>query len=195
MLDRDPDKQLDDLLESFLSRYSAAEPRAGLEKRILANLRRAQEPTFRFWTQPWFLGTAVATALAVLAAVALSLRPGHHSHPAPVQARTPVAHPEKQGAAFSPPVRPVRPATRVAKSGVRIGNQGEETRALLVGNRPPMFPTPGPLSEQEGFMFLYLANTPKEELVAQAHRAEERDDGFWDDGSLPSTQQQSGHIR
>jgi len=67
---------------------------------------------------------------------------------------------------------------------------------LTFSNRPAIFPTPVPVSEQEGFMFLYLAITPKEELIAQGYREEERDEGFWDDSFRSSpAPQPSGHIR
>src|SRR5215831_4545838 len=103
MVDRDPDK-IDALLDSLLSKYSAAQPRPGFEQRVLASLRQAQEAKPRFWMQPWFLGAATAFALTILIVVAFFLRPAQHSHPAPIQARQPATHPQRDGITL-PPVR------------------------------------------------------------------------------------------
>jgi hypothetical protein len=40
---------------------------------------------------------------------------------------------------------------------------------LALNQRPAIFPTPTPLSEQEQLLLLYLARTPREEVVAQSH--------------------------
>jgi len=188
-----PDAQLEALLDSLLSKYSAAEPRAGLEKRILANLRQAEEPKPRFWMQPWLLGTAAA--LAALVIVLAFLRPAQPSHVAPIQARKPETSPQKNDVPVPLPVgRRVSAHTERAVAIIRKVNDGDQ--GMPLSDRPTIFPTPMPLSEQEGFMFLYLANTPREELIAQGHREEEKDDGFWDDSSQSSpAPQPSGHIR
>src|SRR5215470_2827189 len=115
MLDRVPDK-IDSLLDSLLSQYSAAQPRPGFEQRVLANLRQAQLTQPRFWTQPWFLGAATAFALTILIVVAFFSRPAQHSHPAPIQARQPVTHPERDGITL-PPVRHDRAIARKAGPG------------------------------------------------------------------------------
>ena len=198
MRDRDakeqlPDVQLDALLDSLLSRYSAAEPRAGLEKRILANLRQAEEPKRRFWMQPWLLGTAAALAALVL--VLAFLRPAQPSHVAPIQARKPETSPQKKDVSVPLPVRR-RVSAHTERASATMRKVNDEAQGMPLSSRPAVFPTPMPLSEQEGFMFLYLANTPKEELIAQGHREEERDEGFWDDSFRSSpAPQPSGHIR
>jgi hypothetical protein len=198
MRDRDAkeqllDVQLDALLDSLLSTYSAAEPRAGLEKRILANLRQAEEPKLRFWMQPWLLGAAAALAALVL--VLALLRPAQPSHVAPIQARKPETSPQKKDVSVPLPVRR-RVSAHTERASATMRKVNDEAQGMPLSSRPAVFPTPMPLSEQEGFMFLYLANTPKEELIAQGHREEERDEGFWDD-SFPSSPapQPSGHIR
>ena len=45
MADQEKDKQMqiDEMLDSLLANYSSAEPRPGLETRILANLREQQK--------------------------------------------------------------------------------------------------------------------------------------------------------
>jgi hypothetical protein len=199
MLDHDPEKQLqtqiDDLLESLLSRYSSAEPRPGLEKRILANLRQAKEPKPRFWMQPWLLGAAAALAILLVVVFSL-LRPARPSHFEPIRASKPETPPRKDDIPLRFQVGRHRPIARTELAAASIRKVGDGAQDRPLRDRPAIFPTPVPLSEQEGFMFLYLANTPKEELIAQGRREEEKDDGFWDDNSRSSSgPQPSGHIR
>jgi len=143
--------------------------------------------------QPWLLGAAAALAALVL--VLAFLRPAQPSHFAPIQARKPETSPQKTDVSVSLPVRR-RAGAQTKPASAIIRKVNEEAQGMPLSDRPAIFPTPMPLSEQEGFMFLYLANTPKEELIAQGHREEEKDDGFWDDSSQSSpAPQPSGHIR
>jgi hypothetical protein len=190
------DVQLDALLESLLSNYSAAEPRPGLEKRLLANLRQAHQAKPRLWIQPWLLEAGAALAsLVLLVFLLLQARPSQH--PAPIQAHGVEERPKGNDVAGPTSVSQVRTIARSERASAIIQKVDDDAHDLPPSRRPPIFPTPVPLSEQEGFMFLYLANTPKEELIAQSHRDEEKnDDGFWDDGSPSSSAaRQSGHIR
>jgi hypothetical protein len=187
-----PDVQIEALLDSLLSQYSAAEPRPGLELRILANLRHAQAPEPRFWTQLWLLGAGAAlVGLALLLLLLLPARPSQH---APIQAHKPEKQPKENDVPGPLSVRPHRAVTRTVAIIPKIDDRSQ---GLPLSSRPAIFPTPVPLSEQEGFMFLYVANTPKEELIAQGRREEEKkEDGFWDDGSASSSApQQPSHIR
>jgi len=195
MPDLDPEKPVDDLLDSLLSRYSSAEPRPGLETRILANLRQAQERKPRLWMQPWLLGAGAAlVSLALLLLLLLQPRPSQHH--APIEAHKPEQRPKENDVSGQRSVTQRRVITRIERRGA-IMKMDDEIQGLPPSSRPAIFPTPMPLSEQEGFMFLYLANTPKEDLIAQGHREEEKkDDGFWDDASPSSSApQQPGHIR
>src|SRR5215472_12300060 len=188
-----PDVPLEALLDSLLSKYSAAEPRPGLEKRIVANLHQAAAPKLRLWMQPWLLGAGAALAASVL--VLAFLRPAQPSHSAPILARKPETSPQKTDVSVPLPVRR-RAGAQTEPASAIIRKVNEEAQGMPLSDRPAIFPTPMPLSEQEGFMFLYLANTPKEELIAQGHREEEKDDGFWDDSSRSSPAlQPSVHIR
>src|SRR5260370_36469107 len=67
MAEPENDKQLDNLLESLLSEYSAAQPRPGYETRTLAVMKDAARQK-KSW--PWSLGGVWAGAVgAVVAAV------------------------------------------------------------------------------------------------------------------------------
>ncbi len=71
MVDPEKDKQMqiDDMLDSLLANYSSAEPRPGLETRILANLREAEEKKAPqgWWNFKWLWAGVVAAAIIVAA--------------------------------------------------------------------------------------------------------------------------------
>jgi hypothetical protein len=56
---------LDRTLDAVLSRYASVEPRAGLEERILANLRTADAPTsaHAWWT--WRMAAVLSAVLMI----------------------------------------------------------------------------------------------------------------------------------
>jgi len=183
------DRKLDEMLDGLLSEYSAAQPRPGLEMRILANLREQSaaakdESTPRVWRWnfAWmrvgmmrvgiWAGAAMATA-AILLAIYLS-RPSQ-------QTRAPqiVQHSPQQEAP-----RPVQQKNLAGQDG-QAGNQLPDQRLeelvkkktvkntmvaeRQVAVRQEVFPSPSPLSDQEKLLFRYLARTPREELVGQSH--------------------------
>src|SRR5436853_2505442 len=69
------DQQLDQFLDQMLAEYGKAEPRVGLENRVLAKLEREGIAGRRRWW--WLLGTVSATAL-VAAVVWMGSRPRDH---------------------------------------------------------------------------------------------------------------------
>jgi hypothetical protein len=168
MSEHEKDRHLDELLDSVLSAYSAAEPGPGLESRILANLREAESrKTSRLPSLKW-MWTAAAVAAAVLLLVLA--RVSHH--PASIPGDT-AAHTQPP----APMQPPVRQRLRVSKNGAVHRPQRQaairvEDASLPVNQRPSVFPSPAPLSEQERLLLSYYARTPREELVAQSHPEE-----------------------
>src|SRR5258708_30625617 len=79
MADQDKDKQLDDLLESLLSRYSLAEPRPGLETRILATMEGHATQRQRRWLFV-FAASVAAVLFAVLIANVRNVKQGIPDH-------------------------------------------------------------------------------------------------------------------
>ena len=62
------------MLDSLLANYSSAEPRPGLETRILANLREAEKKAPQgWWNFKWIWAGAVAAAV-VIAMVLVNVR-------------------------------------------------------------------------------------------------------------------------
>jgi hypothetical protein len=157
MKDKETDRFVDELLDASLRGYKGQEPPAGLETRLLANLRaRERAAKARRWV--WALGAAAATALA---AVAVALYVPYH-RPAPVPP-FPQAMTSKAGPPLVVAVPPRAPSA--ARAAVR---QAQVLTAQR--RRPEQFPTPIPLTEQEKLLLLYLRNTPSSELQAQVGR-------------------------
>jgi hypothetical protein len=177
MSDREKNDPLDELLDSALAQYSSAEPRPGLETRILAHVRHAGATTpspGRNWRWLW------AGAMAAAALVTLVLLAGRHSRvpmpgnkvvqvpPAPVQ--------------VSPSHQSGAPAivTHVPKHGRKMAvSPYFETARLIREQRPSVFPTPTPLSEQEKLALAYAAHASKDELMAHIKVPDAEDEEFW----------------
>jgi hypothetical protein len=181
MTDQDKDKRLDDLLESLLSTYSVAEPRPGLETRILAQVRSAAgEKRSWFWKWSW-LGAGAAAIAAILLVVYFS-RPTAQRHPAPLVSVKPLPQ-------SHPPKMVERPALTI-----KVPDRGqqprhvapEETDTLAARDRPAVFPTPVALSDQEKLFLRYLAGTPRDEVIAQSHSDEVVDGLPEDQSALPA---------
>ena len=167
MSDQEKDKQmqLDDMLDSLLANYSSAE-RPGLETRILANLREAEEKEEPqgWWNFKW-IWAGMVTAVIIVAVVLIS---GRHrvEPPTHVIVKTSPAIPQPEIQPHAPVVRNETVRIHPRKS---LAPTRPQNAALALNERPAVFPTPTPLSEQEKLLLSYLAGTPREEVVAQSH--------------------------
>ena len=141
---------VDELLDASLRRYADAEPRAGLEGRILAGTRARRRAQHRRMAWAWAL--AVAAAAVALLVVA---RPRRQSPPAPVAAETPAPLRAPVAARAAPPAPP--PVPRRPR---------RHTAPRTVDLRPQEFPTPRPLSEQEKLLLAYAEALQQASAVA-----------------------------
>lgn len=152
---------LDRALDTALAKYSAVEPRVGLEDRILANLRTAAPPRRPPW---WRWGLAAATLAVVLIGIALSL---HIQKPAPpriathVPATTPAPH-DSTIALGHRNANPAPPRTRHLRP--------RETAAA--NPKLETFPSPQPLSEQEKILAAYVSQFHDEAVLIARVRTE-----------------------
>lgn len=162
-------EDIDRELDAALARYAAAEPRPGLEERVLANLRAEpkQAPT-----SPWWQWSLAATAAVVLIALSLAWRTAWrtgrpvapppnvaHTVPAPHEPEVQVAH----HAAPSPLPRTHVPSHKV------VAKPGAPPNPKL-----DQFPSPRPMSEEELALVRYVRDFPKEATqIAQAQEAYE----------------------
>lgn len=154
------DRQLDDLLERGLRAYSEAEPRAGLEERILANLRT--QPEKRPWWRVWVPVLAAAAVIAIVAA--LALRPDRTAAPHPTIATNPPAQSAPQPKPSLAQVPNPPPAPRAVAVRRRPAPSRHETAVAQVPALPRQatFPAPSPLTEQERLVLSLMRRAPDE---------------------------------
>ena len=165
--------ELDRLIDSELARY--AEPRAGLEQRILARVEAdaVRRPGIPGRWQRWVLAGAMAT-MAIAAVFVSTSRQSTPNETSATTARTMRPRPAPITTAKEPVPEihvQVRPLPRVAKmqhSGIRIPVQ---TAGANRSRYPKLdvFPAPQPLSEEEQAL-VAIATTPaataRENLMA-----------------------------
>ena len=163
--------ELDRVLDAALAKYTAVEPRTGLEERVLANLRSAAPLANGAW---WRWSLAVAAAAVLLIAITLAWRSRAPSRPAIANHPTSTEHrnaaPEKDVAQHDTNAIP-RP--RIARRTHALGS------ASVVAAVPKLdqFPSPHPLSEQEQILAAYVAQFHDEAVLVARARTEamERD--------------------
>jgi hypothetical protein len=162
-------EDLDQLLDSALSTY--AEPRAGLEARVLAHL--STQPTRRHWL-PW------AIALPIAACLALLLAPyPRHDHTEPVHQAQHNSAPETQptpqrSIAQAAPVPTRQPKPRIVAA--------HTTQHLASAQAPPkldLFPTPQPLSSEEQALLHFVAHTPASEIKSLQEAQQKQDEPLY----------------
>jgi hypothetical protein len=166
MADQEKNREMDEMLDSLLASYSSAEPRPGLETRILANLREAEkEAAHGWWNFKWLWAGVVAAAIIVAA----GLISGRHrvEPPTHVVVKTNPLVPQ-------PEIQPHAPVKHNETAGIHHRKPStvptrRQNATLALNERPAVFPTPTPLSEQEKLLLSYLAGTPREEVIAQSH--------------------------
>src|SRR5512147_231607 len=71
MENNERDRKLDQWLDEALSQYSAAEPRLGLEQRVLNRLRAEEQARAKRWNLWRWMPALTAVAAAVVVAVAV----------------------------------------------------------------------------------------------------------------------------
>ncbi len=162
---REHDQFVDELLDSALARYRSAEPRPGLEERLLGRLRAEPQPkAWLGWT--WRLAAGVAVLGTVLLTVLLRrtvhITPGSPAPSSAVEARKMDSPPSRLKAAFVEPIAKSHPTRRASSYLTR------QLRSQRIGEKPhkDVFPSPAPLSEQEKLLLRYVRENPAPVLVA-----------------------------
>ncbi len=189
--DQDQTRELDGLLDAALAKYSAVEPRVGLEDRILAHLHSEPIRPQHAWLQ-WGLVGAVA-AIAVVAILAWRSTPSPH--------RVTANH----SAAIQPPsIRVTKPVpdaadeTTLKAASLRRPNASHTPTSRRTAHpKLDQFPSPQPLSSEEIALVQYVKDFPKEaRLVSQAQEEfdleaqKEMNDAGLDDQAPDSIQQE-----
>jgi hypothetical protein len=149
--------ELDKLIDNALATYSAAEPLAGLDQRVLNRVRERRTR----W--PWLLAIP-AVAAAILVAVQI-----RKADPVPVATfKLEAVH---TPASRTPPPEPSRDLS-LDRKGV-VGPHGHR----VVSKSAPapkrrLFPTLSPLTEQERLLVQLAQSYPQELLIRSADRIE-----------------------
>jgi hypothetical protein len=168
--------QLDHELDAALAKYATAEPRTGLEERILATLRAEREHAVAkaWWRWPALGVTAAAVIVVALFLVWRSGKPAHD-----ITAHQPAVRADKQTEthiAANDAVNPVRPAEpAVTTTPVRRSIHRPQ---VAVASEPRLdhFPSPRPLSDEEKLLVRYVQDFPQEAvMIAKAQADFERE--------------------
>jgi hypothetical protein len=162
---------LDRELDAALAKFAAAEPRTGLEERILANLRAEPElPAERSWWR-WPVLAALAVIVVAVSVTWRSGKPVQNiaAHPPATRQTSEISGNQVASRSGSGSIRP-----HEAGPGRQPNTRAVSHTATVVVPTPKLeqFPSPQPLSEQERILADYVADYPDHAaLIAQA-RAE-----------------------
>jgi len=194
--DPDREKQLDAALDAALAHYNRdAEPRVGLEDRILANLRTqplAQKPRWLSWR--WM--TAAAITAIVLIAILLTPRTQPKPSPNPITAAannaktSTVQNAPKIVASKVTPMKRRSAKSKPAKETITPSPQ------LAAVPHQPVFPAPAPLSQQERMLLSYVRRTPETVLIAVSEEQQLHEQQWMQEmEQLQKSQQKSEHLK
>jgi len=151
-------------LDAALKQYGEAEPRPGLENRVLANLR-AEQAQLSLW--PWWWRPAAAVVTIVVLTVGGSLLRRRTAGVAiSNEVAVVIGHKESEQPVASA-VRSHTEANHPARS--RLGNHIAYPSSVL---RLEQFPAPAPLSEQEEMLARYVREHRQEATMVARARAE-----------------------
>jgi len=165
------EREVEQWLDAALAQFSNAEPRSGLEGRVLAHLRKEKDhlekdrlAALRRWT--WAAGT-ITVAAVLLIVMWVRLRDTRNDPSR--TAATPTTHREE--AATSRPASHQSPVTEHTQAVVRSPRR-QLTSAVATHAKEPkldQFPSPVPLNDQENRLALYVREFPERAaLVARA---------------------------
>ena len=158
--------RLDQWLDTALHEYGSAEPRMGLEGRVLANLaaERARRGVRRRW---WTYGAVAVTAMAcvgVVVWIGATHRPAvnyvvSNASPAEKKADVVGVKPEVEAPVVNAVRRTARP---LAAKRIEVAREP----------RLSQFPSPRGLSEQEQLLVRYVIESPDDAVLVAKEQAE-----------------------
>lgn len=157
---------LDRTLDAALAKYASAEPREGLEERVLANLRAADRQSARsVW---WNWRFAAITAFLLIAAALIwrwnqPMQTPATNHPSVLPSTVKQGPVEPDLAHRDRDNAPPRSLPR------RTARRQPQRETVATNPKLDVFPSPLPLSEQEKILASYVSQYPRHAaLVAEA---------------------------
>ena len=165
MQSKDKEQFVNGWLAAALKHYGQAEPRAGLENRVLAAMRAEREQRTQNWK--WWPALAAGTAILTIAAcVFMAKSEGRKTH-SPI-AKNHTVPVEVSRTNTNPASKP-----HIEDAANQKPHFGAPRRSLQIVHasataRLEQFPSPEPLSEQEKILARYVQQFPHEaHLMAQ----------------------------
>jgi hypothetical protein len=175
-------QKIDEWLDAGLKHYTDAEPREGLEGRLMATVRAEQHRPF-YGLVRWI---AIAAVLATAAALFLSRRNLAESHLPATVSRSDIRASDE---ILTEPLRYAKGVIPKRRRRPKSPNHADEPRL-------EQFPAPRPLSEQEEMLAHYVRERHQEAVMVARARAALKDSEFLSAkqqlpsvGLLPESQQ------
>jgi len=158
--------RLDRCLDAALREYGSAEPRLGLEGRVLANLAAERVSLAARRRCRWVLGAAAAAAACV--GVVVWIDATHH--PAVDYVASGASSAGQEAGATSGTHEVKQPVAEA----VQRRTPPREPRMIAVARAPRLsqFPSPRALSEQERLLLRYVTEAPNEAVLIANEQAE-----------------------
>ncbi len=162
MEDKDP---LDRLIDEGVREFVNAEPPLGMDQRVIAAVEQKRHRAW--WRSPWLIAAPALAALLLV--IGLALR-GKGTDQVLNVARTSTQQPPQSASNASDGVSREAPPRSIAKAG-DAASQAQNVRcsnAILTAaaSKPPRFPSPAPLSDQEKMLVRMAAQNAPPATVA-----------------------------
>jgi len=187
---QDENSERDRDLDAALATYAAVEPRAGLEQRVLANLRaKRQRLAARGWRRwPALAALAVAVSIAVVSASwrirskafnaatasGSASREGVAKDSSPgVAAQSNVGKPAFESGSLHGRAQSTRHAKGAVANHLAAHESPQTETAGEAAPKLERFPAPEPLSEQEKLLVRFVEDDPQEAALVAEARAEQ----------------------
>jgi hypothetical protein len=155
-------------LDAALAKYASIEPRAGLEERVLANLRVERQKVSQggFWRSAVLVMAMIAVAWVLTWKLGRPRQDSAAPRPSTTLGSQPVPHRVSTGEEKA--VHSHRPIV-VQRASARRAHP-----PVIIAAEPKLeqFPSPQPLSEQEKMLASYVANYPEHATLLARARAE-----------------------
>lgn len=162
---------LDHALDAALVKYSAVEPRTGVEERILAQLRSDQNtiPARSWWTR----GALGAAAAFIAIITVLGWNPSRPATKVVQQASAPIraVQPPATGGRANSTIVPILPLTaRRTSKAIRHPVR----KAVVAADEPKLdrFPSPEPLTQEELALVRYVRQFPSDAVMLASAQEE-----------------------
>jgi hypothetical protein len=173
--------KLDQWLDQALTDYGHAEPRTGLEIRVLANLAAEKAGTTTRTIWPWAFASVAVTLTVFVAFWSWLSTQKPRTSTNPANNNTVLQQKEPTIETFASPLHSVTAGSGVqvsAPAAVKRGKRQQLAKAPEIEKAPRLsqFPAVRELSTQEQLLARYAQEFPKQALeVAQAQAAAERE--------------------